>query len=98
MKIRIVQKGGFAGINTVLADLDTANLRSEQSQQLETVIARADFFRLPMRVGGEDVVGADMFEYEVTVTDKERKQTVAFVVKETAAEPLASILHAADVK
>lgn len=98
MKIKIVQKGGFAGINTLLADFDTANLRIEQAQQLETAIAQADFFHLPTRVGGEDVIGADMFEYEVTVTDKEQKKTVAFVANETAAEPLASILHAGDVR
>jgi len=97
MKIQVVQTGGFAGINTVLADLDTANLRIEQAQQLETVIARADFFHLPTRVGGEGVVGADMFAYEVTVNDKDQKKTVAFVVSEAAPEPLASILRAVDV-
>lgn len=98
MKIQIVQRGGFAGINTLLADIDTAKLRTEQAQQLETAIERADFFRLPARMAANDVVGADMFEYEVTVTDNERKKTVAFVVKEAAAEPLASILRAVDLK
>lgn len=97
MKIKIVQKGGFAGINTLLADCDTANLRNEQAQQLEKAIARADFFHLPTRVGGEAIIGADMFEYEVTVTDKEQNKTVAFVANETTPEPLASILRAVDV-
>lgn len=97
MKIQIVQKGGFAGINTLLADLDTANLRTEQAQQLETAIERADFFNLPARFPAPQV-GADLFEYEVTVTDHERKQTVAFCVADTTPEPLASILRAVDVQ
>jgi len=76
MKIRLRKSGGYAGIESEPVTLDTAELGSEQRDELRRLTEEASFFSLPESVEGEG--GFDFFRYELTVTDDGRTHTVAF--------------------
>jgi hypothetical protein len=64
MRITIKQRGGFAGGEVVLANLDTATLdaatRASIEQQVRSAAAAAP---------GERPVGSDLMEYEMSLED-----------------------------
>ena len=75
MTITIKRSGGFAGIEQVLAHVDSSTLTSEQEARVKSGIARLSAL-LAKRKATE---GADRFQYEVTVTgdaDEAKSMTV----------------------
>ncbi len=81
MKITLRKSGGYAGIESEPVSLDTAELGSEQGDELGRLAEEASFFSLPENVEGEG--GFDFFRYELTVTDNGRTHTVAFPADES---------------
>src|SRR5437870_4102335 len=73
MDISVKRTGGFAGSSEDLGRLDTAE-RSAEAQQAEQVVRSIDFFNLAPRSG----VGADLFQYEITVRDGGQERTIQF--------------------
>jgi len=75
MQIRVTRTGGFAGITEDLGTFDTVG-HTPLAARVEEAVRQIDFFNLPETVGG---IGADMFRYEITVSDGPRRHTVSFV-------------------
>ena len=76
MLISVTRTGGFAGLSEALVRADTETLNAEAAAGLRRMVRAMDFFSLPPRIGAE--IGADLFLYEVTVTDGGQTHTVAF--------------------
>ncbi len=77
MNISVKRSGGFAGLTENIADLDTTQLDTARAQQVEQLVQSLGFFNLPVTVSGGGI-GADLFHYEITVTQGDRQHTVAF--------------------
>ncbi|MDP2663519.1 MAG: hypothetical protein Q8R28_22630 [Dehalococcoidia bacterium] len=77
MKVLARRSGGFAGLSEDVADVDTSRLKVDAAQQVEQMVHGVGFFELPDTLPG--AIGADLFRYEITVADGERRHTVAFV-------------------
>lgn len=78
MKISVERSGGFAGLTEQIASVDTAALEGAKAELLENLIESAGFFGLPAVIPGV-AVGADLFQYHITVVDGPRHHSVAFV-------------------
>lgn len=84
MKISVRRSGGFAGLSEELVALDTANLDASAAQRAEQLVGEIRFFELPPEIA-VGTIGADMFRYEVTVTDAGRQHSVGFVADDSPA-------------
>jgi hypothetical protein len=62
VRIKVIRSGGFAGISEQLADVETTDLAPAVAQQVEHTVR----------------VGADLFHYEVSVSDGERQHHVEY--------------------
>ncbi len=78
MKISVKRTGGYAGLPEDLAAINTAALPVAVAQQVEQMVQEIRFFDLPAVVSG-GTIGADLFNYEVTITEDDRHHTVVFV-------------------
>lgn len=78
MEIWVERSGGFAGLKERIASVDTAALGRAKAEPLENLIESVGFFGLPAVIPGV-AVGADLFQYEITVVDGPRRHSVAFV-------------------
>ena len=87
MKITVKRTGGFAGLTETLADADTSQLDTARAQQIEQMVHSAGFFSLPAKLPGS--LGADMFNFEITISDGERQHTITF----NESNPAAALLH-----
>jgi hypothetical protein len=77
-----------------IADVETTQLDSAASDQVERLVQALGFFDLPATVHGDEV-GADFFRYEVTINDGARAHTVSFNDDETPATlPLRALVAA----
>ena len=76
MKISVKRSGGFAGLTEEFA-VDSATLPPDTAQQVVQLVQRRGFFALPAFLSGT-TIGADLFRYEITVTEDDRQHTVAF--------------------
>jgi hypothetical protein len=65
MTITIKRSGGFAGIEQTMAQVDTKNLTKEQIERVKSGIARLS----GLLAKKSPSVGADRFQYDVTVTE-----------------------------
>jgi hypothetical protein len=92
MEVTVRRSGGFAGIDEELGSVDTASLDSGTREQLEQLVAEADFFALPAAV--EDEVGADQFRYDITVSEGGRSHSVAFRGEGPRADTLRRLVDA----
>jgi len=77
MRITIKQSGGYAGVATQLASVDTGRLQPASAQQVEQQVHRSGFFDLPADAT-PGLVGADLLRYEITVREGEREHRVTF--------------------
>lgn len=78
MQITVRRSGGLAGVDEEVAAVDTARLDPAARQRVENQVRAADLFALPRNLS-EDVVGADMLRYEITIADGPRSHTVSYV-------------------
>ncbi len=76
MRISAKRSGGFAGLTEDVGTVDTAQLDEVTRSQIEQMIHNGRFFELPATVSGG--IGADRFNYEITVSEGGRQHTVAF--------------------
>ena len=83
VRIDFQRSGGFAGL-TFGTSVDTASLPPEEARQIEDMVQQADFFALPQTVSGPPV-GADRFQYDITVTRGDTSHSVS--VGESAVPP-----------
>ncbi|MFB2768248.1 protealysin inhibitor emfourin [Pelatocladus sp. BLCC-F211] len=74
MRILLQRTGGFAGISKK-AIVDTANLSSEETQQLSHLLETANFFNLPTVINAPSNQ-ADRFQYILTVEENNQQHTV----------------------
>jgi chemotaxis regulatin CheY-phosphate phosphatase CheZ len=65
MTITIKRSGGFAGIEQVLAQVDTKSLTRDQIERVKSGIARLS----GLLAKKSPSAGADRFQYDVTVTE-----------------------------
>lgn len=77
MKILVKKIGGFAGIIETIVDVDITQLPVDTAKQIELLVREARFFELSSIVP-EEIIGADMFRYELTITDNTKNHTVNF--------------------
>jgi hypothetical protein len=74
MEITITRTGGFTGIPEKLGPINTDSLAKDTARQVSDIIAKMDFFNLPADIAKAG--GADVFDYDTTVTDGGRTHTV----------------------
>lgn len=77
MRITVARSGGYAGIVEEPTTIDTEDLDAATAERLEDIVNEIGFFTLPAQTGGG---GADMFTYEISVSDDTgRTHVVSFV-------------------
>jgi hypothetical protein len=77
MKVSVKRVGGFAGLTEEVAAVDMAQLDAAAAQQVEQMIQSVGFFDLPATIAG-GTIGADLYRYEITVSEGDRQHTVTF--------------------
>jgi hypothetical protein len=77
MRVVVRRTGGFAGLAENIKDLDTAQLDAAAARLVEQLVQSLGFFSMPATIAGGGI-GADMFHYEITVSEGDRQHTVAF--------------------
>ena len=82
MKISVKRTGGYAGLSEDVASINTETLGAALAQQVEQMAREVRFFDLPAFVSG-GTIGADLFQYEITVTEADRRHMVVFVDDES---------------
>jgi len=75
IRVTVTRSGGFAGLTQPPYELDSADLSSEDAEELERRVAAADFFELPSIVPAA-AAAPDAFQYDVTVESGGRHHTV----------------------
>ncbi|MBI2883566.1 MAG: hypothetical protein HYY11_06645 [Candidatus Methylomirabilis oxyfera] len=94
MEIVVKRTGGYAGLSQQIAAFNTTRLDATMAHQVEQLVQNIRFFDLPAVVSG-GTIGADLFQYEITITDGERQRTVVFVDDESQqTAPLRSLVEA----
>jgi hypothetical protein len=74
MRVRFERTGGFAGTR-LACDLDDTSLPPEERGELCDLVAGADFFSLPARMGASGH-GADQFSYRIAIDEGGRAHAV----------------------
>jgi hypothetical protein len=92
MKIIVKRTGGYAGLSEEVVAVDTSQLDTAEAQRVEHLIQSKGFFNLPANAA-DDAVGADMFRYEIAVSDGARQHTVAFNEGSTGGAPLLDLVE-----
>jgi hypothetical protein len=77
MKILIQRSGGYAGIVETLCEIDTANLDSASTTELEQLALSAE--AAVKAAAGAQPVGIDFLTYQVTLEDEKGQRTWAVV-------------------
>ncbi len=84
MRIEVKRTGGFAGLEEDLGAVDTAQLDPDAAREVRRLVQQSAFFTMPDTVEGGEV-GADLFRYDITVSDERRRHTVTFAARDDAA-------------
>jgi hypothetical protein len=92
MKITVQRSGGYAGLTENIATLDTGQLDAEAGKKIATKVDSIGFFGYPAEISGESV-GADMFRFEITVTDGAKHHSVAFTEDAPEASALLDLIQ-----
>ena len=91
MRISVQRSGGFAGLTDNIANVDTSQLDPETEAKVSAKVASIGFFDYPAEVTGP--VGADMYRYEITVTDGAKRHSVTFVESANEAAGLLDLVQ-----
>ena len=93
MKISVERTGGFTGLTEKLGSLDTDRLPPAQKKAMEKRVRAVRFFQLPesLPVGH---VGADLYNYRVTVADGSKQHTVTFVGEDPGIDAVRELVEA----
>lgn len=82
MEIVVKRTGGYAGLSQEIAAFSTTRLDAAVAQQVEQLVRNIRFFDLPAFVSG-GTIGADLFQYELRISEGDRQHTVVFVDDES---------------
>ncbi|BAJ62482.1 MULTISPECIES: protealysin inhibitor emfourin [Anaerolinea] len=74
MIIQVERTGGFAGL-TMQAIIDTEHLDPEEREELEELVEKSEFFRLPPRLKVQ-TMAVNQFEYVITIEDEFQRHTL----------------------
>jgi hypothetical protein len=77
MKITATVSGGFAGL-TEKYEIDTSLQSSAATKKLEKSIEEINFFQTPENLQ-EELIGADMMRWKITISDGDRQHSVSFI-------------------
>ena len=75
MKILVRRTGGFAGINDTLHDVDTSKLQGPLAADLERLALALESTHRAHDLADRPV-GADLFNFEISLTDKLGQRTI----------------------
>lgn len=92
MKISVKRTGGFAGLTENVTDLDTSQLDSGKAEKIAAKIRKIGFFDYPAVVAA-GAVGADMYQYEIKVTDGPKHHSVTFSEGSPKTAPLVDLVE-----
>ena len=92
MRITAKRTGGFAGLTENITDLDTSQLDSGTAEKVAAKVQKIGFFDYPSVVAA-GAVGADMYQYEITLTDGPRRHSVTFSEGAPEAGPLLDLVQ-----
>lgn len=76
MHIVVTRSGGFAGLTEQLASVDADTL-PDSGRHVKELLQASGFFQMPAQVS--EVLGADLFQYQITIKEGGREHRVAFV-------------------
>ncbi|MEJ5314122.1 MULTISPECIES: protealysin inhibitor emfourin [Anaerolinea] len=74
MIIQVERTGGFAGLS-MHAVIDTERLDAEEREELEDLVEKSEFFRLPSRLTA-NTLAVNQFEYIITIEDEVQRHTL----------------------
>jgi hypothetical protein len=74
MEITIEKAGGLTGRTEKIGPVDTAGLSQDNARQIRDIVGEMNFFALPTTIAKAG--GADVIEYQTTITDGGRSYTV----------------------
>jgi hypothetical protein len=86
MHIKIIQKGGFAGLSSELASIDTEKLTPKQKRVVEDVL------HSPLWNSAKPSAGADLLEYEIWTVDGGKEHSLSFQ-HSTETQPLFDLVQ-----
>jgi hypothetical protein len=75
MKILVRRTGGFAGISETLYDVDTSTLDASAAAELERKVRQLES-EASSEGAAAKPVGADLFKYEISLTDQLGQRTI----------------------
>jgi hypothetical protein len=88
MHIHFERSGGFAG-RIITRDINASELPPPEQEQVKTWVNQVNFFQLPKSVPA--LGQPDGFQYQITVTDGDRKHSVT--VHDPAPEAISPLLN-----
>ncbi|MGR9117044.1 MAG: protealysin inhibitor emfourin [Gammaproteobacteria bacterium] len=91
IKIIFERSGGFAGLR-IKTEMDTGSLAIEQATAIHNMIQEAGFFDLPAVVAASKL-GADRFQYNLTIEENGKRHSVVIHDNETMPESLKPLLR-----
>lgn len=77
MRFSVKRTGGYIGVTEIVANVETEKLAPPAANNLEQLVREIGFFQLPARLPDSEI-GADLFRFEITVTDGVRRHSVVF--------------------
>jgi len=78
MELTVIVNGGIAGfVNDILARVDSHNLINSQRKEIENLLEKSDFFKLPELIPKSDIY-ADSLQYKIVVKEQNRSKNVVF--------------------
>jgi len=87
MHIKVIQKGGFAGLSSELASIDTETLSPQQSAVVDSIL------RSPVWKAQKQTTGADLLEYEVWTYDGGQERSLSFRHSGSETQPLFDLVQ-----
>ena len=82
MIIRLERTGGFAGMTRTI-EVDSRSLPEDQANAVRQLVGNANFFALPENLSPAPPVGADRFNYRITIQSDSESHTVELTEADT---------------
>lgn len=74
MRVTFERSGGFAGL-MITSTADTATMSDAEVEQLEHMVAEAEFFKLPSHIPSGSPQ-PDRFQYNITIEQEQKRHSV----------------------
>jgi len=87
MHIKVIQKGGFAGLSSELASIDTEKLSPQQHAVVDSVL------HSPLWKTQKKSAGADLLEYEIWTYDGAQERSLSFRHSGSETQPLFDLVQ-----